>query len=725
MRSFLGVPIRIRDEVYGNLYLTEKEGGGQFDEEDETLVVALAAAAGVAIDNARLYEEARRQERWLRATTEITRELLSGMQSTEVLDLVTRQALALSGADLVALAVPAGDRQRLVNTHAAGKAADEALGLVLPAAESLSGQVLASGQTVVVEDFRNDGRVNPVAREHMPLGWAVLLPLGPPGNVRGVLTVGRDPGSLPFPPKAVEMVTTFAAQAGIVLELAEHRHDAERLAVLQDRDRIARDLHDLVIQRLYATGMSLQGAVPLIARPEVADRVSSAVDALDETIREIRSAIFSLQSHSDLKRDGLRAKILEVVEEMTVPLGFAPSLRLVGPLDEEVPGAVGEQLLVALREALSNAARHAGASSVDVTVDCGGDLVLRVRDNGKGHGRKYPPQRPGEPGRARQRAGRRAAGRARRGRGNRPGMAGRRPPGGGAGPLAVLGCQVRPRPSAVVRRVAGVAVLVEDAGGVGGGLGPALHAQLGEERGDVVLDGLLGEEEALADLPVGQALADQLKDPPLLLGQPGQRVGALRLIAHPLHDPAGRLRVEQGLPGGDRAHRADQVGAADLLEHIAGRPGHDRVEERLVVTVGGEHQAGHAGHLRPDLPAHRHPVAVRQAHVQNRHVRLEGGDPGQGRFRRARLTDHGDVGLGFQQVMDAPADDLMIVEQEHGDLPAVGACLAHQLPALSCRPARWRPANSTVAAAPGRSRDHGPSAAGGGPHRARQQTGRP
>ncbi len=385
MRSFLGVPIRIRDEVYGNLYLTEKEGGGQFDEEDETLVVALAAAAGVAIDNARLYEEARRQERWLRATTEITRELLSGTQSSQVLKLVTREALTLSGADLAALAVPAGETQ-LVYTHAAGKAADEVLGLVLPTAQSLSGQVLASGKKVVVEDFRSDGRVNPVAREHMALGWAVLLPLGAPGNVRGVLTVGRNPGSLPFPLQAVEMVTTFAAQAGIVLELAEHRHDAERLAVLQDRDRIARDLHDLVIQRLYATGMSLQGAVPLIARPEVADRVSSAVDALDETIREIRSAIFSLQSHGDMKRDGLRAKILDVVEDMTVPLGFAPSLRLVGLMDEEVPRAVGEQLLVALREALSNAARHAGASSVDVTVDCGGDLVLRVRDNGRGMG---------------------------------------------------------------------------------------------------------------------------------------------------------------------------------------------------------------------------------------------------------------------------------------------------------------------------------------------------
>jgi signal transduction histidine kinase len=384
MRSFLGVPIRIRDEVYGNLYLTEKQGGGAFDAEDETLLVALAAAAGVAIDNARLYEEARRQERWLRATAEVTHELLSGTESSQVLALVTTRALELSGADLVALAVPTGDGQRLVNTHVAGEAASKALGLVLPAGGSLSGQVIATGAAVSVADFSADERVHPVARENMPLGRAVLLPLGAPGNVRGVLTLGRDPGALPLPHQAMEMVTTFAAQAGIALELAEHRQDSERLAVLQDRDRIARDLHDLVIQRLYATGMSLQGTVPLISRPEVGDRVSSAVDALDETIREIRSAIFSLQSHSDAKRPGLRAKILDVVEEMTVPLGFAPSLRLVGPLDEEVTLEAGEHLLSALREALSNAARHAAASKVEVSVECGSDLVLRVRDNGRG-----------------------------------------------------------------------------------------------------------------------------------------------------------------------------------------------------------------------------------------------------------------------------------------------------------------------------------------------------
>jgi signal transduction histidine kinase len=221
----------------------------------------------------------------------------------------------------------------------------------------------------------------------MPLGPAILVPMGAPGNVRGVLTVGRNPGSLPFPPSAADMVGTFAAQAAIALELAEHRDDSERLAVLQDRDRIARDLHDLVIQRLYATGMSLQGALPMIPRPEPVDRVSGAVDSLDETIREIRSAIFSLQSSSGPKPPGLRARVLDVVEEMTAPLGFAPSLRLMGPLDEAVSGEAGEQLLGALREALSNVARHAAASKAEVIVEVGPDLLLRVTDNGSGLGR--------------------------------------------------------------------------------------------------------------------------------------------------------------------------------------------------------------------------------------------------------------------------------------------------------------------------------------------------
>ena len=383
MQSFLGVPVRIRDEVYGNLYLTEKENGGQFDEEDEAVVVALAAAAGVAIENARLYEEARRRQRWLQASAEVTRMLLSGTDPGEVLDLVTQQVLEMSGADLAVLALPEGERRELVIRHAAGQNAAKTFGLLLPE-PSLSAQVLATGEPVTVADFSQDERVALAAREQMSLGPAAIFPLGGAGNVHGVLTVGRRPGAMPLAHTATEMVGSFAAQAGIALELAHARRDAEQLTMLLDRERIARDLHDLVIQRLYATGMSLQGALPLIARPEVADRVSRAVDAMDDTISEIRSAIFALQPRHDIKQPDFRERILDVASEMTGPLGFAPSLSLSGGLDEQVPAEIADQALHALREALSNAARHARASRVDVTVEAGRDLVLVVSDDGSG-----------------------------------------------------------------------------------------------------------------------------------------------------------------------------------------------------------------------------------------------------------------------------------------------------------------------------------------------------
>jgi signal transduction histidine kinase len=384
MHSFLGVPIRVRDEVYGNLYLTEKKGGGEFDEEDEALLVALAAAAGVAIEKARLYDEGRRQQRWMTASAQVTRTLLSGARLAEALELITNLSLEMSGADMVVLALPTQDGAALQVDHAAGVGAQEALGLVLPTERSASGQVLATGDLLSFDDFRNDERVADAARQHMNLGPAVVLPLGAPGNVRGVLTAGRTPGSMPLPAAGVEMLVTFAIQAAIALELAEHREQAERVAVFEDRDRIARDLHDLVIQRLYATGMSLQGTMSLISAPDAADRVSRAVDALDETIREIRSSIFALQARPEGQVPGLRARVLAVADEMTPMLGFPPTLQLDGRLDDDVPQDVAEQLLSAVREALSNVARHAGASRVEVSVRAADDLSLVVADDGSG-----------------------------------------------------------------------------------------------------------------------------------------------------------------------------------------------------------------------------------------------------------------------------------------------------------------------------------------------------
>jgi len=386
MRSFLGVPVRVRDEVFGNLYLTNKRGGGEFTEDDEAVLVALGAAAGVAVENARLYEAARLQQRWIQASAEVATRLLSGSQPAEVLAGITRQALELSGADLAVLALPDDEGRRLTITYAEGEGADATRGLVLPAGHSLSGRVLATGEPVTSGDFAADERAAAAARGAMSqIGPAIVFPLGAPGNVRGVLTVGRRHGAALFPPAQADVVASFAAQAGIALELAASRTEAQRLSLYEDRDRIARDLHDLVIQRLYATGMSLEGTMPMITRPEVASRISNAVDAMDETIKEIRATIFDLQAR-DTDRPDLRTDIVNVVEDMTPLLGFAPSLRLGAGLGGEIKPEVAEQALAALREALSNAARHAAASRVDVTVDAGTDglLIVQVTDNGTG-----------------------------------------------------------------------------------------------------------------------------------------------------------------------------------------------------------------------------------------------------------------------------------------------------------------------------------------------------
>lgn len=387
MRTMLGAPLRIRETVYGNLYLTDKRSGEPFDEDDEALVVALAAAAGVAVDKARLYAATRRQQQWLQATAEVTRRLLSDAEPADVLSLITELTRELAGADLAVLALPAGSGGDLVIEYASGHGAGAAFGLVLPVRASVSGIVMASGAPLSVDDFSADDRVAAVAREHLGLGPAVVFPLGTAGRVCGVLTAGRVPGSKPLSADAIDMITTFAAQAGLGLELADHRRDAERIAVFADRDRIARELHDLVIQRLFATGMSLQAAVGLMPEGQAAVRVGQAVDALDETIHDIRSSIFMLQTQvAQEPSPGLRARLMAVTDEMTQALGFAPSLRLDGSLEEAIPGEVADAMLLALREALSNAARHAHASRVDVAVSAGNELILVVQDNGSGIG---------------------------------------------------------------------------------------------------------------------------------------------------------------------------------------------------------------------------------------------------------------------------------------------------------------------------------------------------
>ena len=392
MHSFLGVPVWVRDEVFGNLYLTDKRGGDEFTEDDEAVLLALGAAAGIAVENARLYEAARRNQRWIQASAEVTTALLSGAGPGEVLPDITRRALELSGADIALLALPEeAEPRRLTFAFAEGDGAQAVRGLTVAADQSLSGRVLTGGDPVTSADYAADQRAAPAVRAALThIGPAMLFPLGAPDKERGVFTIGRRHGEEQFRQEEIGLVFSFAAQAGVALELAASRADAERVLLYEDRDRIARDLHDHVIQRLYAAGLALQGTLPMVTRPEAATRVSDAVDAVDTTIGEIRTTIFSLETRADDSSLPLRRSIVTLIDEMTPILGFTPTLRLGAGLRSDINEQLAESVLASLREALSNTARHAEATQVDIMVDIDDSDALKVvvTDDGTG----IPPE---------------------------------------------------------------------------------------------------------------------------------------------------------------------------------------------------------------------------------------------------------------------------------------------------------------------------------------------
>ncbi|TQJ86049.1 GAF domain-containing sensor histidine kinase [Streptomyces sp. SLBN-31] len=386
MNSFLGVPIRVREQVFGNLYLTEKRGGAQFDEEDESVLSTLAVAAGVAIDNARLYEESRLRERWLQANAEITHSLMSGGPSSEVLGLIAQRAGEITDSALAAVALPMEDTDSLAVEIAFGLDADAHRGLVLPMDRSLMGLAFSGAAPVTSSDAAHDQRISLEPPRFEGLGPAVAVPIGTgEEGPRGVVLLARKDGRPVYSTTEIEPLQSFAAQAAIAMELAERRRDAEEIAVLKDRDRIARDLHDLAIQRLFATGMTLQSAGRFIEHEEAAERVVRAVDDLDETIKIIRSTIFGLRARDGGAGTGLRARVVRAVGEATPVLGFAPSVRMEGLVDTDVPQETADHVIAVLSEALTNIARHSGAHRADVALETDGrEVRLTVADNGRG-----------------------------------------------------------------------------------------------------------------------------------------------------------------------------------------------------------------------------------------------------------------------------------------------------------------------------------------------------
>jgi signal transduction histidine kinase len=378
MHGFLGVPVRVRDEVFGNLYMTEKVDGADFTADDEVVLTALAAAAGVAVENARLFERSRMRERWLEATAEVNTELLGGASAEDALRLIAQRTRELSVASLSLIVLADGaDGQRLRMAAGSGARVEGLVGELLTGAGTVVEEVLASATPVLVEDL--DGRLGDASVEAGP---GVVVPLRSGSSVTGVLLVAREKGGSRFGAEQVPLLASFADQAAVALEFAENQRARRLVDVLEDRDRIARDLHDHVIQRLFATGMSLQGALGSIRDPQVRERVGKAVHQLDETVLEIRTSIFDLQAGDDLP--GLRRRLLDLVAELTENAAVTPTVRMTGTVDNSVPDDVGEHAEAVVREAVTNVVRHAHAGELVLTVEAGDRLTITVVDDGVG-----------------------------------------------------------------------------------------------------------------------------------------------------------------------------------------------------------------------------------------------------------------------------------------------------------------------------------------------------
>ncbi len=385
MKSFLGVPIRIRDEVYGNLYLTEREGG-EFTAEDEELVSALAATAATAIENARLYDEARRRQLWLEASTEITRQLLS-TEGEPPLRVIARRLHDMAEADVVTVVLPTADEKHVMVEVATGEQAKTLTAVTYPIEGTLSGVAIKSGRPVLVGDVRQERNFTVHLSEVMPVGPVMAIPLVGAARIRGALMVGRLHGRRRFNEADLDMATTFANHAAIALELSDARLDQQRMVLLEDRDRIARDLHDHVIQRLFVAGLTVQSVASGLSGDRRGERLAQVVGDIDATIRQIRTSIFELRGALGPETGTLRTQLVDVAAELTETLGFSPRLRFTGPLDAVVPEPIVEDLLAVVREALTNVARHAQAGQVDVEVAAtSAQLSVDVIDNGIGIG---------------------------------------------------------------------------------------------------------------------------------------------------------------------------------------------------------------------------------------------------------------------------------------------------------------------------------------------------
>jgi signal transduction histidine kinase len=401
MGPFLGTAVRVRDRVFGYLYLSEKPGG--FVPDDDDIVLTLAAAAAVAIQNAQLYEASERRERWLRAGQQITTMLLSGADQEDVLAQVAASSREVANADTAALVLP-GMGDHLVMEIVDGVGADELVGTLMPP-DGRAQTVLRDGNGLVVDSLHRARamRVDAMRR----FGPALYAPMQADGRGVGVLVLLRLVGSPPFGRTDLDTAESYAAQAALALVLAEARHAQDVAALLDERERIARDLHDLAIQQLFATGMQLETIRRRAARgvnpSDLTGIVDDALDNVDSTVRQIRSIVHALRDPDAAAP--LAERLRRESSLARTGLGFAPSLVIkldgrvldsddafegdAAALDDRVGEGLADDVVAVVREGLANAARHAQATAVSVRVEVEGEgtsgrVVIEVEDDGAG-----------------------------------------------------------------------------------------------------------------------------------------------------------------------------------------------------------------------------------------------------------------------------------------------------------------------------------------------------
>ncbi len=380
MGSFLGVPVRIGDEVFGNLYLTERTAGGEFTADDEELAIAIAATAGAAIANARRYAESEQRRRWLDASAQLTPLLLADNQE-QPLALITGHAAVAAGADFAVLAVPR-DPDQVIVTGVAGQLAAGLMNRTAPLDGSLAGRAISTGKPRLV----TGDRLHPAAAVlGAGIGPLIVVPLAAGERVLGALLLGRTAASPGYTEADLGMAASFAGHAAVAMELARARADQVRLAQAEDHERIAGDLHDHVIQELFALGMKLQGQAAR-SDPATAERVNGYIDTVDDVIKKIRASIFGLQQPRQAPI-GLRARVMEIIDDHTPQLGFTASATFTGPPGPEPDETLAHDILAVTREALSNCARHARATAVTISLaHQDGLITLEITDNGRGLG---------------------------------------------------------------------------------------------------------------------------------------------------------------------------------------------------------------------------------------------------------------------------------------------------------------------------------------------------